>query len=88
MEYNLKIYVVGGDINYTNWIPNAIIVNTIEESDIVFFTGGEDVSPWVYGKKQSRLCYTNEIRDITEIKIFNEAIKLNKFILGVCRGLN
>ena len=41
----MKIYVVGGDLNYANWISDKEFVQTPEEADLVLFTGGEDVHP-------------------------------------------
>lgn len=86
--HNTKIYLVGGNkyLNYISWIPNYQLVSTIEEADIVWFCGGEDVSPWIYGKKENGLCQTNESRDIEEINEFTLAVSLNKFICSTCRG--
>ena len=46
-----KIYVVGFGLHYMSWVNNAIHVENIEEADIVLFTGGEDVSPSLYGEE-------------------------------------
>jgi putative glutamine amidotransferase len=82
----LKIYVVGADYSYVRFLEQEI-VNTIQEADIVFFTGGEDVTPSLYGAKTNRLSYYNTDRDDYEIKIFKKALALDKYMIGVCRGL-
>lgn len=85
----MKIYVAGGKAyhGYLNWIENAEVVNTVEEADLVFFAGGEDVTPSVYNQKANPTTYFNTKRDESEIAIYKEAKKFNKKCLGVCRGL-
>lgn len=83
----LKIYVVGGDYEYTNFITEPIsIVKSIEEADIVLFTGGEDVYPGYYGQSTGSKTHYNQSRDDIEISIFELAERLNKLIVGICRG--
>lgn len=87
MQNNLlKVYIVQGWKEYANWLPNHQIVNTIEESDLVLFCGGEDVSPFLYGEPKHPYTYNNAERDEYEIEIFKRAQELNKQCLGVCRG--
>src|SRR5690606_17623115 len=80
-----KIYVVGFGLHYMSWINNAIHVENMEEADIVLFTGGEDVSPSLYGE-ENVLSFSNPDRDIYEKAMFEEACKNNKNIIGICRG--
>lgn len=81
-----KIYVVGNQIDYVNWIENCEIVDHPEKADILFFTGGEDVTPELYGEKVGSYTYSNLKRDVFELNIFDKYI--NKHKIGVCRGLN
>lgn len=84
----MKIYVVGGNTDYANWISNVELVDSPENADLVFFTGGEDVHPSIYGKKDiGHLCFTSLTRDKYEKKIF-DSLRPNQYCLGVCRGLN
>lgn len=83
----MKIYVVGGDLNYANWISDKEFVQTPEESDLVLFTGGEDVHPSLYNSKTDDFCYTNLDRDLAEKSIFDN-LKPEQYCLGICRGLN
>lgn len=81
----LKIYVVGGDTYYANWIENHELVDNLEDANIVLFTGGEDVDPSIYGKEKHPMTGSNIERDKQEKEIF-EKIKSNQLALGVCRG--
>ena len=82
----MKVYVVGGDTSYANWIKDCELVNNPQDAKIVFFTGGEDVSPEIYGCKKHHTTYCNPERDAYERGIF-ENMRLDQLALGVCRGL-
>ena len=83
----IKVYVVGGDTGYANLFLDKIkIVDNIPDSNIVLFTGGEDVYPGNYGEDTGSKTNYNKVRDMIETEQFNEARKYNKFILGICRG--
>lgn len=82
----IKIYVVGGDVDYASWIENGKVVDNLEDANIVLFTGGEDVDPSIYGKQRYAYTMSNLARDIEEKEIF-EKIKPNQLALGICRGL-
>ena len=88
MDNKLKIFHVMGMYEYSSWIENREIVNTIDDADIVFFEGGEDVTPFLYGAKTNGLSYFNTARDEYEITMFKKAVNLGKFIWGTCRGLS
>lgn len=80
-----KIFLIGGE-GYVNWMENIELVDSIKDSDVVFFTGGEDVSPSLYGHENLK-SYINTNRDEYEVRMFNKALELGKKIFGVCRGL-
>lgn len=80
-----KIYVVGDATNYANWMEGTI-VSSIEEADLVLFTGGEDVTPSLYDEPQHPRTYNSLIRDNIEKIEFEKAVELNKHIIGICRG--
>lgn len=83
----LKVYVVGGDYEYANFITEPIdIVKSIDEADIVLFTGGEDVYPGYYGQPTGSKTHYNQSRDDIEMSTFEAAESLNKLIVGICRG--
>lgn len=60
----------------------------IENADVIVFSGGEDINPKIYGKQNTHSYITqfSIARDIFEMKVLENAIKLSKKILGVCRG--
>lgn len=81
----MKVFVVGGDLHYANWIKDAEITGKLMNADIVLFTGGEDVDPSIYGCKKHPRTYSNIIRDKAEIEIFNK-VRSDQLVIGVCRG--
>lgn len=60
----------------------------VQKLDGFLFTGGQDVSPELYHQD---MCHcSNEIlpiRDELETQLFKEILKVNKPVLGICRGL-
>ena len=82
----MKVFVVGGDTSYARWINDCELVSNLKDADIVFFTGGEDVTPKFYNCKQHRRTYCSIARDNYEQEIFNN-IRTDQLALGVCRGL-
>lgn len=80
-----RVYVVGPQYGYASWTQSAI-VNNMEESDFVLFTGGADVDPSVYGEPMGSRTSSNIERDIFEERKFKQALELEKPMLGICRG--
>lgn len=83
---NVKVYVVGGDTNYAKFIENYKIVDDLKDADIVLFTGGEDVSPELYGAEKDPTTYSNLARDKYEQAVFNLVNKETQLCVGICRG--
>jgi len=81
----MKVYVVGTQYSYTRRIDNCELVDKIEDAEIVFFTGGADVSPKYYGCKQHNLTWPAPSRDAEEIEAFSK-VKSNQLVVGICRG--
>lgn len=54
--------------------------------DLVCFTGGEDVTPQMYGDKPHRLTHYNFLRDRYEEDIFLQTLALGIPMVGICRG--
>lgn len=60
----------------------------VEMADAVIFTGGEDISPLLYGADFHPKVHTiSFLRDDFETAVFHAAIKAGKPILGICRGM-
>ena len=85
---NKKVYVVGGANWYAQFIDDVTICRSMEEADIVLFTGGEDVNPAMYGATTHPRTYTNPFRDMFEESEFEYAKALEnvKLFVGICRG--
>jgi gamma-glutamyl-gamma-aminobutyrate hydrolase PuuD len=82
----MQVFVVGGDNNYVNFIENVQLVNKLEEAQLVVFTGGEDVTPSLYGCKKHPATYSNPDRDKYEQEIFKRINPNKQVCLGICRG--
>lgn len=55
---------------------------------LVLFTGGEDVTPSIYGHSSpNHMCYYNEGRDRHEANVFEVALKNKIRMIGICRGI-
>lgn len=85
MKKTLKVYVVGPQKNYANFLYNFVLVDDISEADVVIFTGGEDVDPALYGAKKHPTTYCNRERDDYEMEMFKK-IRPNQLAVGICRG--
>jgi gamma-glutamyl-gamma-aminobutyrate hydrolase PuuD len=90
------VMVVGSDdtlVNYLETFINKVRVGTspdiLQHGDIglIQFTGGEDVSPHLYGEEPNRFTFSNPDRDRMEAEIYFEALSLGIPMIGVCRGL-
>lgn len=81
----MKVFVVGGALGYANFLEGATFAETVEDAEVVLFTGGEDVTPSLYGCKKHPTTFCNSARDLEEKEIFNK-IKENQTVLGICRG--
>jgi len=55
------------------------------DAHFVVFTGGEDVTPFLYGEKQRKETSNNFIRDREEVKLF-KLLSPQKPKVGICRG--
>jgi GMP synthase-like glutamine amidotransferase len=62
------------------------LVETPEEVALVVFTGGEDVTPSLYGENKGCYTYCSPNRDEYEQKMFEIAKKHNIPCVGICRG--
>lgn len=80
-----KIYVVGSNKKSGEW-TNMQLVNSIEEADLVMFTGGEDINPALYGQNIGTHTHYNQNRDDAEVSAYKEAVELGKKMIGICRG--
>lgn len=61
-------------------------VSTIEEADLGVLTGGEDISPALYGEEEHPRTYAGPSRDRIEVDFYKKCVELRKPMAGICRG--
>lgn len=79
-------YVVGGGADETALFLAAghEVTPDWREADIFCFTGGEDISPSLYGQKRLQCTGANPDRDTYEVDFYHKA--RGKYKIGLCRG--
>lgn len=66
----------------------SLIEQFVDMCDGFLLTGGQDVSPAIYGVERAPYCGDScKKRDEMEGTILRKAIKKDKAILGICRGI-
>lgn len=84
----MNVYVVGNSFQYIKMFKERgfNVVDDLCYADLVQFTGGEDVSPFLYGQHTHRTTYNNPSRDSREKHIFEMCATRNIKMAGICRG--
>ena len=85
---NKKVYIEGYGGHYvTMWKRwGWEIANAPGLADVIQFTGGEDVSPDLYGEVPHPTTAYNFKRDELCIKLFDYAVEAGISCVGICRG--
>lgn len=83
-----KVFIVGGNGEYRRMFTAMgwEVVDGPGYAHLVQFTGGEDVTPWLYGEPAHRTTHYNLGRDIREIEIFGWCLEAEVPMAGICRG--
>ena len=83
-----RVLLVGGGYEYLRMLVNLGYAGaqTIDEAEIVLFTGGEDVHPSLYNENALATTHSNIQRDRMEMAIYAEALKRKIPMVGICRG--
>lgn len=81
------VYVVGGGYAYERMFKQAgfELSASMQEADLLCFTGGADVSPELYGEKNVG-SYCSPERDKYEEQVFDWAYANDVPMAGICRG--
>lgn len=69
-------------------VPAEDAVQILERCNGLLMTGGQDVSPAMYGEEKKSTC--GELcpaRDTLEQALYHRALELDKAVLGICRGI-
>lgn len=81
----MKVYVEGDDSSVEKLFKKkGFEISEANEADIIVFTGGEDVSPHLYGEVKLDCTHTSPERDKFCVDLFKESEK--KIKVGICRG--
>lgn len=82
------VYIHNGDDQYHDLFANAgfQVVNKLALAELVCFTGGEDVTPAIYGDKSHPYTHNNPFRDEEEANVFKDCMARSIPMVGICRG--
>ena len=83
-----RIFIVNGNADYNVLFESMglEVVDEFSSADFICFTGGQDVSPHLYGHKRHHTTGNSTARDDFEVDLFNLARDLDKPMVGICRG--
>lgn len=83
-----KVFIVNGSAEYRILFESLGFSTTtdLNEASLVCFTGGEDVSPELYGDKMHEHTYSSKYRDKQEQELFAVVSDAKIPMVGICRG--
>ncbi len=94
VDYSNAVERAGGLpflIPILKYADDNVIDEIISRVDGIIFTGGSDIDSSFYGieniDEDVGIMKSNKTRDEFEFRLLKSAIKLNKPILGICRGI-
>ncbi len=85
--YQKTVYIASGAFFGSvvrMFADNGWIVTDVDRADFLCLTGGEDISPKLYGESPLSGTYFSEAHDLREIELINKFSGKPK--LGICRG--
>lgn len=86
----MKVYIENTSESYEKMFSSRgwDLVDSIEASDLVTFTGGPDINPVMYGKEglEHPETYYDKDRDNSCNILYDKARLLQKPMVGICRG--
>lgn len=80
-----NVYVIGGGFYSAHW-TGLNPVSDMKEADLLILTGGEDISPVIYGDPMHVTTCPNPHRDQFELGEIKRGLSLGKCFFGICRG--
>lgn len=83
-----KVFIINGNSDYFDLFLDKgwEITSSLENADLVVFTGGADVSPSLYGEECHPKAYNDSHRDNVEGNLYDLCIKKSIPMVGICRG--
>lgn len=84
----MNVLIINSNREYDRmWEENGHhLVSDIDDADIVQFTGGEDVTPHLYGEAPHPKTHYSTVRDAYEEDMFHLCLDKNIPMVGICRG--
>jgi gamma-glutamyl-gamma-aminobutyrate hydrolase PuuD len=91
-ELYLAVFIIGDryeQAQFAQWMVKAKCrrASSLDDADLVVFTGGEDVDPQLYGERLHPKTRFAKSRDTSDILMYVECLKKGIPMLGVCRGM-
>ena len=83
-----RVCIIDGNRMYSRMFEDNgwTVVDRLQDADLVQFTGGEDVTPALYGHKAHPLSSFSARRDEIEQEIYQNALDYGIPMAGICRG--
>jgi gamma-glutamyl-gamma-aminobutyrate hydrolase PuuD len=83
-----NVFIISGNEEYDNLflLNNWAITLSIDDADLIVFTGGSDVSSHLYNSLSHPKTFCDISRDRFEKTIFERCISDKKPMVGICRG--
>lgn len=84
----MNVLIINGSFGYNKLFERLghKLVADVASAELVVFTGGEDVSPHLYGDHKHYQTGNNPKRDASEQLLFEDALDRKLPMVGICRG--
>jgi len=89
----MKVAIINGSSQYTRLFTQVLGMTEVAfdrderyPPDLVVFTGGEDVTPALYGDAAHKFTGNSPYRDEQEKAVFNYCVDHDIPMVGICRG--
>lgn len=90
MNKDIHVTLAGNSEEYLNFLNFDFFVTTDKiwpDTNLLFLTGGTDISPSIYQEEISDYTQLPDARrDAEEVRLVKKAVKNNIPIIGICRG--
>lgn len=86
MSHNIFVVGIDGNVRTMFQERGWSISSSLKDADAICFTGGADISPFLYGQKAHRTTDPNLNRDMEEVALW-KAVRPDLPKLGICRGM-
>lgn len=83
----MKVAIISGNHQYAQLFKSlGHELVSLAAADLIVFTGGEDVTPSLYGDASHPMTFHNAARDMVETSAFEIAQEKGIPVVGICRG--